>query len=218
MMTIPGYLAVAQWALLFALGGLVLVLYRHLGRQFSLAKPAARPGPELGSAAAAFEYLRVPDGTVRRFTPGEGEPALLAFVEPTCPACEDLVTALGQASDGGDLAGLQVLLLISEPPSHLQISPTFRSTRLDIGEILADSTLSAYHASATPLLVAIDRAGVVRAAGPVMKRQDVRAFVQAVLVPPADRTALPVLPAGAGTGDASRETTTITEDQEVRLA
>jgi len=216
-MRIPVYLATAQWALLFALGGLVIVMYRHLGRQFNLAKPDARLGPAVGSGAVSFEYARVADATVQRFTPGNGQAALIAFVGPTCPACEELVTTLGEARDNGELAGTRALLLISEPPSYLQISEPFRTTRLEVGEILADATLEAYRASATPLLIAIDDTGVVRAAGPVTERAGVRAFVHACQVPPAEHPALPVLPAGPGRKQA-QEATTITQDEEVRLA
>ena len=212
-MRIPVYLATAQWALLFALGVLVVVMYRHLGRHFNLAKPDVQLGPAVGSSAVSFEYDRVADGTVQRFTPGHGQPALIAFVGPTCPACEDLVTVLGEARDNGGLDGVRALLLMAEPPSYLQISEPFRTTRLEIGEILADATLEAYRASATPVLVAIDGTGVVRSAGPATKLREVRAFVQACLVPMAGHAALPVLPGQ----ERAQESATITEDEEVRL-
>lgn len=216
-MRIPVYLATAQWALLFALGVLVTVMYRHLGRHFNLAKPDIQLGPAVGSGAVSFEYARVADATVQRFTPGCGRAALIAFVGPTCPACEELVTSLGQARDNGELDSVRALLLISEPPSYLQISEPFRTTRLEIGEILANATLEAYRASATPVLVSIDGTGVVRSAGPATKLAEVRAFVQACLVPVAGHATLPILPAEPGQEQA-QQSTPITEDEEVRLA
>ena len=48
MMRIPEYLEVAQWALLFALGALVVVLYRQLGRLLSHERDPAAPGPAVG--------------------------------------------------------------------------------------------------------------------------------------------------------------------------
>jgi hypothetical protein len=201
-MRIPVYLEVAQWALLFALGLLVIVLYRQLGRHFSLAKRSDDLGPAVGSGAAGFEYARVSDASVQRFTPGDGRAALVAFVGPTCPACEDLVVALGEADDAGELAGARALLLISESPSYLQISEPFRTTRLEVGQILADATIEAYRASATPLLVAIDGAGVVRSAGSVIERADVRAFASACLLPPPGHAPLPVVAAAGRAGKA----------------
>jgi len=100
---IPVFLAVAQWMLLLALGLLVVVMYRQLGRVLGQAKPAEL-GPRPGSNAARFGYARAGDQTVRQFTPGNGQAALVAFVDPTCPSCEQLVTALGTAGSAVLLA------------------------------------------------------------------------------------------------------------------
>ncbi|SRR6266568_900345 len=141
-MRISVFLVTAQWALLFALGLLVIVMFRQLARQLN---PAARSGTDLGPAAgrraASFEYMRVSDGTTQRFSPGDGRPALLAFADVMCPSCEELVTSLGEADAHGELAGAKALLLISDPPSFLQVSEPFRATRLEIGRIIARSTL-----------------------------------------------------------------------------
>jgi hypothetical protein len=194
-MRIPLFLVVAQWTLLLALGVLVIVMYRQLGRVLRGAEPA-KAGPALGSQAARFAYVRTSDHAVRYFTPGDGQPALLAFVDPMCPACEKLVAAFGEAQRAGDLDGLRVLLVTSEPPSYLQISEDFRTTALEIGRPMTRSDLDGYSASATPLLVAIDRVGVVRSAGHAMRLVEVRAFVQACLRPP-DAPGAPSAPPGA---------------------
>jgi hypothetical protein len=186
-MRIPLYLAVAQWTLLLALGLLVIVMYRQLGRVLGRAKPAPA-GPAAGSSAASFGYVRAGEDTVRSLTPGSGQPALLAFVDPTCPACERLVAALSTADLAGELDGLRVLLLISDPPSYLRISDEFRSTRLEIGRPATAAELRPYNASATPLLVAIDGAGVVRSAGPAAELAEIRAFVRACRLSPPDKT------------------------------
>ena len=105
-MTIPLYLAVAQWALLFALGLLVFVMYRQLGRIYQATTKASADtelGPAVDTMAASFEYTLLSDGTAQHFTPGGGRPSLLAFVDPTCPACEQLVSALNAAADGAEL-------------------------------------------------------------------------------------------------------------------
>jgi hypothetical protein len=124
--------------------------------------------------------------------PGGGQPALVAFVDPTCPSCEELVTVLGAAQDADELGGLRVLLLTADPPSYLQISAAFRATSLEIGRPLDRADLEPYRATGTPLLVAIDAAGVVRAAGSAIRIAEVRAFSQACLLPPPGAL-LPVL-------------------------
>jgi len=179
-MTIPLYLAVAQWALLLALGLLVFVMYRQLGRIYQASTNASASsglGPAVDTMAASFEYTRVSDDTSHYFRPGGGQPSLVAFADPTCPACEQLVSALNTAADGGELDNFRVLLLTSDPPAYLQISDTFRTTRLEIGRPLTRAVQDEYRATATPLLVVIDGYGVVRAAGSVRHLNDVRIVI-----------------------------------------
>lgn len=192
-MKVPLYLAVAQWTLLFAFGLLLIVVYRQLGRVLHKKDDAAEPlGPAVGSKAASLEYRRFADDTVQYVTPGDGQPTLVAFVDPTCPSCEKLVLALGTAEHAGELSGLRVLLLTSSPKSYLKVSDAFRATRLECGRILAESTTQAYGATSTPLLVAIDRDGVVRAAAPAIKLAEVRTFSRACLLLPAAAESLPI--------------------------
>jgi hypothetical protein len=186
-MTIPLYLAIAQWTLLFALSLLVFIMYRQLGRIFGGPTGAAEFGPAVGTNAVGFEYTRVSDDTRHHFAPGSGQAALVAFADPTCPACEALVSTLNTAADDGELDELRVLLLTSDPPAYLQISDTFRTTRLEIGSPVARATRDAYNVSATPLLVAIDMRGVVRAAGAVRHRSDLRAFTNRACHPESSR-------------------------------
>ena len=196
-MRVPLFLVIAQWALLLGLGLLVITAYRQLGRVLGQSRPAAGIGPEVGSRPGRISYqalsgealsgepLSGESGAERTFVPG-GRPAMLAFVDPTCPSCEELVTALGQASDAGELGDTRVLLLTADPPSYVQISAAFRATRLELGRLLDRDELEPYRATATPLLVAMDDAGVVRAAGTAARLAEVRAFRQAsLLAPPA---------------------------------
>lgn len=208
-MTIPLYLAVAQWALIFALGLLVIIMYRQLGRLFDHNRTPAGLGPEVGRKAAEFGYERIADGSRDYLTPGDGQPALVAFVDPTCPACEQLVENLGVLHRAGDLAQLRVLLLTSDPPDYLQISDTFRTTRLDIARVTTHGVREAYNALATPLLVAIGGDGTVRAAGSVRQLKDVRGYALAALRPAAAVT-LSVLPGEAGPSGATSENTGVT--------
>jgi hypothetical protein len=219
-MRIPLYLAVAQWALLLALGLLVVTAYRQLARVLGQAGPPAELGPPVGSRPSQIIYqpvAAIADGeagvdraepaglaqldaimadaadAVRVFTPGHGQPALVAFVDPTCPSCEQLVTTLSEAQAAGELAGLRVLLLTSDPPAYLQISPAFQAAALETGRPLDRADLESYHPSATPLLVAIDADGAVTKAGTAIRPAEVRAFSQSCLLPaPTPDALLPV--------------------------
>jgi hypothetical protein len=180
LMHVPVYLEIAQWVLLLGLGSLLVVLYRQLGRLLSQKHDHAELGPPVGSQAAPIRYAVVPDGSHERIAPGDGRPALIAFVDPTCPACEQLVGSLGELQSAGELAGRQVLLLISDPPGYLAISPAFQATSLPVGRPLSTAEVSGYRATGTPLLVAVDGGGTVRAAGVVSRLPDVRSYVRAI--------------------------------------
>lgn len=193
-MRIPEYVAIAQWVLLLTLGLLVTLMFRQLGRQLGAVKSPPALGPPVGTPAAGFEYVRLDTGTREFFDPAEGA-ALLVFADPTCPACEELVAGLNQAHADGGLAEVRPLILTAEPASYLQISAPFRDTRLPLGRLVSDSTRQTYRVSATPLLVAVDGGGLVRAAGPVIRPADIEAFVRASTVPPPPENAtLPLLP------------------------
>lgn len=176
MASIPLYLAVAQWALLGALGVLVIVMFRQLGRLLAGDAKARELGPPVGSLAVPLSYLRPGEADVCLFTPGGGQPALIAFVDPTCPSCEELVLVLDAMRAAGELAAVRVLLLISDPASYLRISEAFLASELEIGRPADPSGLDAYRATGTPLLVAVDAAGAVAAAGSTIRRAEVRRY------------------------------------------
>jgi hypothetical protein len=203
MIQIPVYLFVAQWALLAALGVLVVIVYRQLGRLLAGGGQVADLGPAVGSAAAALIYVRPGEREERRLVPGDGQPLLVAFADPTCPSCEELVGTLGAMAAAGETAGLRTLVLISDPPSYLQISDVFSATELEIGRPARRDGLIPYRVSATPLLVAIDAAGVVRAAGSVVGGAEIRAFARSCLLP-APATALATIPASRSQAATSR--------------
>jgi hypothetical protein len=194
---IPEYVAIAQWVLLLTLGLLVTLMFRQLGRQLGVIKAPADLVPAVGTPAAGFEYARLDTGTREFFEPAAGRPALLAFADPTCPSCEELVAGLNQAHADGGLAEVRPIILTSESASYLQISGPFRDTPLPVGRLVSDSARQAYRVSATPLLVAVDAEGLVRAAGPAARPADIAAFVHASVVPGPHGGTLPVLP---GTG------------------
>jgi hypothetical protein len=198
---IPLYLAVAQWALLAALGVLVVILFRQLGRLLTGTVTAAELGPPVGAPAAALTYVRPGEAAEQLLTPGDGQPLLLAFADPTCPSCEQLVGVLGELRAAGELNGLRTLLLISDPPAYLQISDVFRASQLEVGRPAKRDGLDSYRVSATPLLVAVDGAGVVRAAGSVVRAAEVRIYAQSCLLPPPAAAAALAVTAVTGRGE-----------------
>lgn len=181
MATIPLYLAIAQWALLGALGVLVIVMFRQLGKLLKGNAKVDELGPPLGSLAVPLTYLRPGERDVRTLTPGGGQPALIAFVDPTCPSCEELVLTLDAMRAAGELAAVRVLLLISDPASYLSISEAFQASELEVGRPADRRGLATYRVTGTPLLVAVDAAGAVTAAGSTVHRAEVRRYADACL-------------------------------------
>jgi len=181
MSAIPLYLAVAQWALLGALGVLVILMFRQLGQLLKGNAKAGELGPPVGSLAKPLNYQRPGETEVRTFAPGGDRPALVAFVDPTCPSCEELVLVLDAMRADGELAAVRVLLLISDPASYLRISEAFQVSELEIGRPADPSGLDAYRVSGTPLLVGVDGAGAVAAAGSTVRRAEVRRYRDACL-------------------------------------
>ena len=76
---------------------------------------------------------------------------------------------------------MRILLLVSDPPGYLGISAAFQATSLEIGRPLAAAEVSGYHVTGTPLLVAIDGDGLVRAVGVTSELTDVRAHAATIV-------------------------------------
>jgi hypothetical protein len=182
-MKVSLYLAIAQWAILFGLALLLIVLYRQLGRVFG-AKEPTKYGLPPGTLAPAFEYRRVSDGSLQHFTPGSDHPALLAFVNPTCLACDQLVSTMSTAHNSGELNILRTLLVTSDPIGYIEISDAFKNTPLEIGQVTTRATLNSYQAMATPLIVSIDGSGHISISGTATELPELRNFIHACLVPP----------------------------------
>ncbi len=202
-MRVPLYLAVAQWVLLGALGVFLLLLFRQLGQLLHGTASSAELGPRAGSLAAPLNYRRPGEAQVQRLVPGDGAPTLLAFVDPTCPSCEELVRVLDGQQAAGDLVGLRVLLLISDPASYLRISAAFQATDLEIGRPSDPAGLHDYRVTGTPLLVAIDAAGLVRASGSTTRPADVLRYRDAALAGSSAPT-LAIEPAVAARGESAK--------------
>jgi hypothetical protein len=183
-MVVPVYLELAQWAVLLLLGLLVIIMFRQLGRLFNREGPPQRAALA-GTKAPDFSYLRVGDNTELEFPAASGRPTLIAFVDPTCPSCEELVASLGEMVAAGELPGFRVLLLTADPPSYLHISGVFKSTRLELGAMTSRETRAAFDAATTPLLVAMDPAGLIRGTGHARTRAEILGLSRAATLPPA---------------------------------
>ena len=125
MMRIPLYLEVAQWALLFGLGTLVVVLYRQLGRLLSndrRPRPARRLAPGRADPLRRLPEARRPAHAGRR---AAGTDRLR---RPDVPgvraACRQPQHTRGRRAGGRPRPAADL-----RPPGYLSISAAFQATR-----------------------------------------------------------------------------------------
>src|SRR5947209_10368556 len=94
--SLPLWLVVSQWVLLFALGLLIVVMYRQVGFLQQLKDQGSeREGLSIGEKAPAFDYTPANQSRAAsaRFEP-QGNWSLLLFADPTCVSCQGTLLAL----------------------------------------------------------------------------------------------------------------------------
>lgn len=164
--TLPLWLVVSQWALLFALGFLVITMYRQLGVLLGLKDIGTeRDGLPVGEKAPAFAYTIVNGNpnTHTHFEP-EGSWSFLVFADPGCASCQDTLLSLEQLASKLEQK-MRVLVLTTATSPQIAISDAFRSSTLSIGLIETQVSDKLYHTHTTPFAYLVDAQGVIRSKG-----------------------------------------------------
>jgi hypothetical protein len=179
MTTLPTWVAVAQWVLLFALAGLLLVVYRQLAYLMNLKRPVPRESSiPVGSEAPPFTYRALVDGGLerRRFLPADGRSGhLLVFADPYCGSCERLLEVLaGLLPSLNGPAGPQLVVATDASPARVAGSSAFGRVPGAVAYIKSAVYAQSYRIEASPYLFAIDRGGIVRGHGTAESARDVR--------------------------------------------
>lgn len=180
MIEIPVALAIAAWAVLAALGFLVIVLYRQLAYLLNLGRSTATGGGlPLGDRAPQFEYLIRDGGEQRpaRFSPGEA-PTLLLFANPGCSSCETMLAAFDRAAGRGKNRGVRFVAFTDASPDEIAHFAAFANADVELGYVSQAVPTRLYRAAATPFLVALDQKGRVRDQGPLAHESDIRRAVR----------------------------------------
>jgi len=177
--TLPVWLVVSQWVLLFALGFLVIVMYRQLGFLLHLKDLGTeREGPHIGERAPAFDYISVNQNTGAsvHFEP-EGGWSLLLFADPGCMSCQDALPIFERFLSKVERP-LRVLVLTSAEPVLIAASEAFRTTSLSIGRVSRDVPGRLYHSNITPFACLIDAEGVIRSKGVASNEATIRKIMK----------------------------------------
>jgi hypothetical protein len=179
--TLPLWLVVSQWTLLFALGLLVIVMYRQVA-YLQLLKDAGskRDGLPIGERAPSFDCTPINQGTAvpTRFEP-TGHWSLLLFADPGCASCETALHALEQLAPTFAQT-LRILVVTSAEPSRITAVETFNTTSFDISRVRHEVPTQLYRARVTPFAFLIDPEGIIRAKGIAGNERSLRNLVHKV--------------------------------------
>lgn len=186
MISLPIPIVIAQWALLVGAILLIIVIYRQLA--FILHEENSRLAPSglpAGTLAPSFTYLPSrstltgPQDGANQFPP-VGEAAVLLFVDPQCPSCTDLLTALREFRS---MPAFKDLLFLPVTSANSEFPPAVTRTRFPatpIGKVSRD-VMSDYHAPATPYAYTINRAGKIVEGKAPRGRSEVAQMLQDLL-------------------------------------
>jgi hypothetical protein len=178
---LPLWVVVSQWTLLFALGWLVIVMYRQVA-YLQLLKDAGseRDGLPIGERAPAFDYTPVKGGTAvpTRFEP-KGHWSLLLFADPGCASCETALQALEQLVPTFAHT-LRIQVVTSAELTQIMAVELFTTTSFAICRVRHDVVTGLYRARVTPFAFLIDPEGIIRAKGIAGNERSLRNVVRQV--------------------------------------
>jgi hypothetical protein len=162
--TLPLWLVISQWTLLFALGFLIIVMYRQVAYLQQLKDVGSeREGLPVGEKAPAFDYIPVNGSTS---APGRFEPrgrwSLLVFADPTCASCQGTLLALERTVPKLGQT-VRVLVATTAEPAQLDAVDAFRTASVDISRVNRDVPSRLYRTAVTPFGYLIDPEGKIRA-------------------------------------------------------
>jgi hypothetical protein len=179
--TLPLWLVVSQWTLLFALGLLVIVMYRQVA-YLQMLKDAGseRDGLPIGERAPSFDCTPINRGTAvpSRFEPA-GHWSLLLFADPGCASCETALQALEQLVSTFTPT-LRIQVVTSAEPARITAVETFNTTSFDICRVHHEVSTQLYRARVTPFAFLIDPEGIIRAKGIAGNERSLRNLVRKV--------------------------------------
>ena len=170
------------WAVVIALGLVVLALLRQVGVLHERIAPVGAlmlaKGLKIGEFAPSVPVndlagRPVPIGGPR----ADGRTQLLLFVSPTCPVCKALLPVL-KSSRKSEQSWLDIVLASDGDPGEQ--SAFVREQGLDVFPYVLSTPLGvSYQVSRLPYAVLIDDKGVLRARGIINSREHLESLFEA---------------------------------------
>jgi methylamine dehydrogenase accessory protein MauD len=169
------------WAVVLALGIVVVALARQIGILFERVAPMGAlmtdSGPKIGEASPKFALQAVGSGKPLSIGAHTGRSLLIFFLSPTCPVCKKLLPVLRSAQKA-EKGWLDIVLASDgEAPKH---EAFIASHKLDGFPYVLSSDLGiAYRVSRLPYGVVLDGEGTVRAKGLINNREQLESLFNA---------------------------------------
>jgi hypothetical protein len=168
MVRIPTSVFAVEWALLFGLAALVVVLYRQLAYLMKLREPGPiQGGLDIGETAPAFTYrpMVASNGRTREsFEPG-GDSTLLVFADPYCGTCAELIRAVEQLPWEAKDIDLRLVVATTATRERVTSLHAFESIPGEVALIKESVMRRLYRVPVTPYVFVIDGTGVIQARG-----------------------------------------------------
>lgn len=169
------------WAVVLALGIVVIALARQIGILFERVAPMGAlmtdAGPKIGEASPKFALQALATGKPVSIGAASGRALLIFFLSPTCPVCKKLLPVLKSAQKA-EKGWLDIVLASDgEAPRH---EAFITSHKLDGFPYVLSSDLGmAYRVSRLPYGVVLDGEGTVRAKGLINNREQLESLFNA---------------------------------------
>lgn len=169
------------WAVVIALGIVVVALARQIGILFERVAPMGAlmtdSGPKIGEASPKFALQSLGSGKPVSIGAQTGRSLLIFFLSPTCPVCKKLLPVLKSAQKA-EKGWLDIVLASDgDAPKHEDF---VTSHKLDGFPYVLSSDLGmAYRVSRLPYGVVLDGEGTVRAKGLINNREQLESLFNA---------------------------------------
>jgi hypothetical protein len=176
--TLPLWLVVSQWTLLFALGFLIIVMYRQVAfLQRLKGAGTEREGLPVGEKAPAFDYMPINRRSASTHFDPKGTWSLLVFADPTCVSCQGTLLALERMAPKLRQT-MRILVATNADPAQFNAVDAFRTASVDISRVPGDVASRLYQTTITPFGYVIDPEGKIRAKGVATDEASIRKIVR----------------------------------------
>lgn len=169
------------WAVVIALGIVVIALARQIGILFERVAPMGAlitdSGPKIGEASPKFALQALGSGKAVSVGAQTERSLLIFFLSPTCPVCKKLLPVLKSAQKA-EKGWLNIVLASDGEAAKHEAFIT--SHKLDGFPYVLSSDLGiAYRVSRLPYGVVLDGEGTVRAKGLINNREQLESLFNA---------------------------------------